>query len=220
LLSRTPDPGYAEGVEITWFGRNAFRLRGREGVIVTDPCPRESGYNLGKPAADIVTVSRRDDPGYSAVSAVAGNPIVLDAPGEYEVGGVLVSGTANLRADGTRNVIFTIDLDGMRVVHLGLPTSPPPAAELQELGDVDVLLVPVGGLNSLSSAAAADIVTTVEPKVVLPMNYRTNLESLELEPVDRFVKETGAKAEPQPRLQVTRSQLPGQTTVMLLQPRG
>ncbi len=207
-------------MEITWFGRNAFRLRGREGAIVTDPCPRDSGYNLGKPAADIVTLSRRDDAAYSAVNAVSGNPIVLDAPGEYEVGGVLVSAIANPRSDGTRNVIFTIDLDGMRIVHLGLPTAAPPAAELQELGEVDVLLVPVGGLNSLTSSAAADVVTSVEPKVAVPMNYRTNLESLDLEAIDRFVKETGAKTEPQPKLQVTRSQLPTQTTVMLLQPRG
>jgi len=206
-------------VEITWLGRNCFRLRGREGVVITDPCPPESGYRLGKPAANIVTISRRDDPGYAYMEGVGGEPKVLDAPGEYEIGGILVTGVAMKRADGSRSVAFVCELDGIRVGHLGLVTAAPPASVLEELNDIEILLLPVGGQNALASPAAADIMTAIDPRVAIPMNYKTEFEHLDLDPIDRFLKETGSKAEPQPRLQITRSQLPQDLTIMLLQPR-
>lgn len=204
-------------MEITWLGRNCFRLKGRERTVITDPCPPESGYRLGKPAADIVTVSRRDDPGYSFVEGVGGTPKVLDAPGEYEIGGVLVTGVAMKRDDGARNVAFVCEIDGIRIGHLGLPSAAPSASVLEQMDDVDVLLIPVGGHNSLAATIAADLITSIDPRIAIPMNYRTELEQMELEPIDRFLKETGSKAEPQPRIQVTRSQLPQDLTIMLLQ---
>lgn len=204
-------------MEITWLGRNCFRLKGRERTVITDPCPPESGYRLGKPAADIVTVSRRDDPRYSFVEGVGGAPRVLDAPGEYEIGGVLVTGVAMKRDDGTRNVAFVCEIDGIRIGHLGLPSAAPSAAVLEQMDDVDVLLIPVGGHNSLAATVAADLITSIDPRIAIPMNYRTELEQMELEPIDRFLKETGSKAEPQTRIQVTRSQLPQDLTIMLLQ---
>ncbi len=206
-------------MEITWLGRNCFRLRGREGIVITDPCPPESGYRLGKPTANVVTVSRRDDPGYSYVEGVGGEPRVLDAPGEYEIGGILVTGVAMKRADGSRNVAFVCELDGIRVGHLGLLTAAPTASVLEELNDIEILLLPVGGQNAISSPAAADIMTAIEPRVAIPMNFRTEFEQLDLDPIDRFLKETGSKAEPQARLQITRGQLPQDLTIMVLQPR-
>ncbi len=206
-------------MEITWLGRNCFRLKGKERAVVTDPCPPASGYRLGRAAADIVTVSRRDDPGYSFVEGVAPGAKVLDAPGEFEIGGILVTGVAMRREDGARNVAFVCEVDGIRVGHLGLPSAAPSSTVLEELDDIDVLLVPVGGHNSLAATVAADLITAIDPRIAIPMNYRTGAEQLELDTIDRFLKETGTKAEPQARIQVTRSQLPGDLTVMLLQPR-
>ncbi len=113
---------------------------------MTDPFPPDSGFSLGKPSAEIVTVSQRDDPGYSYLEGVGGNPMVFDAPGEYEIGGILVTGIASKRPDGGRNVIFIHEIDGIRVAHLGLASN----ATLEELKDVDVLLLPVGGSNALT----------------------------------------------------------------------
>ncbi len=211
-------------MEITWLGRNCFRIKGREGIVITDPCPPESGYKLGKQTADVVTVSSRTDPGYSfsqAVTRTSGEPaIVLDAPGEFEVGGILVTGVANLRADGTRNVCFICEVDGIRVGHLGLPSAISGAALLEQLSDVDILLIPVGGGNSLAAPAAAVAMTTIDPHIAIPMNYRTDVETAELDPLERFIKETGIRAEPLARLQVTKSQLPADLSVMFLQPRA
>lgn len=202
-------------VEITYLGRNCFRLKGRDGTVITDPCSPHSGFVLGKQTADIVTVSRRDDPGYSYTEAVSGNPMVLDAPGEYDIGGILVTGVATKRPDGSRNIVFVCEIDGIRVGHLGLPDS----IAFEELKDIDVLLLPVGGGNSLQPNQAADIMTRIEPRIAIPMNYKAGGETLDLEPLEKFLKETGSKPEPQAKLNVSRSGLPSDLTVMLLEPK-
>jgi L-ascorbate metabolism protein UlaG (beta-lactamase superfamily) len=202
-------------VEITYLGRNCFRLKGREGTVLTDPCPPTSGFQLGKQTADIVTISRADDPGYSYSEAVSGQPMILDAPGEYEIAGMLVTGVATKRSDGSRNVVFAAEIDGIRIGHLGLPTT----NAFDELKDVDVLLLPVGGGNAFSPVMAADVMTRIEPRLAIPMNYKAGPEPLDLEPLEKFLKETGAKPEPQLKVSVSRTSLPADLTVMILEPR-
>lgn len=202
-------------VEITYLGRTCFRLKGRDGTVLTDPCPPESGFQLGKQTADIVTISRADDPGYSYREAVSGEPKVLDAPGEYEIAGMLVTGVATKRSDGTRNVVFVVEIDGIRIGHLGLPTT----NAFDELKDLDVLLLPVGGGNAFPPVMAADVMTKIEPRLAIPMNYKAGPEPLDLEPLEKFLAETGAKPEPVAKLNVSRSGLPSDLTVMVLEPR-
>ena len=179
-------------IEITYLGRNCFRLKGRDGSVITDPCPPDSGFSLGKQTAEIVTVSRRDEPGYAYSAGIGGNPMVLDAPGEFEIGGILVTGIANKRPDGTRNVMFISEIDGIRVGHLGLASN----VALEDFKGVDVLLLPVGGNNALAPNLAADLMTKIDPSVVIPMNYKTGGEPLPLEPLEAFLKETGSRPEP------------------------
>jgi len=202
-------------VEITYLGRNCFRLKGREGSVITDPYPPDSGFTLGKQSADLVTISRKDDPGYSYSSGVTGVTMVLDAPGEYEIGGILVTGIATKRADGTRNIVFIHEIDGIRIGHLGLATS----ASIEDIKNVDVLLLPVGGSNGLTPNAAIDAMTKIEPRVAIPMNYRVGGETLPLEPLESFLKETGSRPEPQAKISVSRSGLPQDLTVMVLEPK-
>lgn len=203
-------------VEITYLGRTCFRLKGREGSVITDPFPPDSGFALGKQTANIVTISRRDDPGYSYSEGVGGNPMVLDAPGEYEISGMLVTGIAGKSPDGTRNVMFLCEIDGIRIGHLGLAAG----ASLEDLKDVDVLLLPVGGGNALTGTAAADLMTKIEPKIAIPMNYKAGDEKLGLEPLETFLKELGTRPEPQAKINVSRSGLPQDLTVMVLEPKG
>jgi len=203
-------------IEITYLGRNCFRLKGRDGSVITDPCPPDSGFSLVKQSAEIVTISRRDDPGYSYAEAIGGNPMVLDAPGEYEIGGILVTGIASKRSDGQRNVMFISEIDGIRVGHLGLAHN----VALDDFKGVDVLLLPVGGNNALAPNVAADLMTKIDPSVVIPMNYKVAFEPLPLEPLEAFFKETGSRPEPLPKVTVSRSSLPQDLTVMVLEPRG
>ena len=201
-------------IEITWLGRSCFRLRGKEGVVVTDPCPPDSGYRISNVAANVVTLSRRDDPGYSYTDGVAEGARILDAPGEYEVGGILVTGIATKRSDGKRNVAFIYELDGIRVGHLGLPATGMTSSSLDDLKGVDILIWPVGGGDSLGGPGAADVMTTIDPRVAIPSNYKTDVETANLDPLERFLKETGAKPEPQARVSVTKTQLPQDLTIM------
>ncbi|MEO8540695.1 MAG: MBL fold metallo-hydrolase [bacterium] len=203
-------------IEITYLGRNCFRLKGRDGAVITDPYPPESGFTLGKQTAEIVTVSRRDDPGYAFTEGVSGNPVVLNAPGEYEIGGILITGIANKRPDGTRNVMFIAEIDGIRVGHLGLANN----VSLEDFKGVDVLLLPVGGTNALAPNLAADLMTKIDPRLVIPMNYKTGPETMELEPLESFLKETGSRPEPQPKVSVSRTSLPQDLTIMVLEPKA
>lgn len=206
-------------IEIIWLGRSCFRIKGREGTVVTDPVPAESGYKMGKIAGDVVALSNSGDPEVSATNLVGGHSRVLDAPGEYEVGGVLVQGVALKQPDGTRTMAFVFELESIKVGHLGAwkfegkPSIPP------ELENVDVLLVPVGGGPSISGRQAADLITAIDPPVAIPMLYKTDQERMELEPIDSFLTEAGTKPEPQPRFTVTRTGLPENLTVVVLQPR-
>ncbi len=179
-----------------------------------DPCPPESGFALGKQTADIVTLSRADDPAYSYTEAVGGEHMTLAAPGEYDIGGILVTGTASARSGGGRSVTFVVEMDGIRIGHLGLPT----ATVFDELKDLDVLLFPVGGGGSLAPVVAADVMTRIDPRVAIPMHFKAGREPLELEPLEKFLKETGSKAEPLAKLSVNRSTLPADLTVTLLEP--
>ncbi len=203
-------------IEITYLGRNCFRLKGRDGSVITDPCPPDSGFSLGKQTAEIVTVSRRDEPGYAYSAGIGGNPMVLDAPGEFEIGGILVTGIANKRPDGTRNVMFISEIDGIRVGHLGLASN----VALEDFKGVDVLLLPVGGNNALAPNLAADLMTKIDPSVVIPMNYKIGGEPLPLEPLEAFLKETGSRPEPLAKVTVSRSSLPQDLTVRVLEPKG
>ena len=148
-----------------------------------------------------------------------GDPRVFEAPGEYEVRGILVTGIPIPREDG-RTMAFACEVDGINIVHLGLPDAPPEASVLERFENVDVLLMPVGGGGSLSASIAADLMQRIDPNIVIPMNYRTEVEKAELDPIDRFLSEAGATPEPKPRLSVTRGSIPSELTVEVLKPRG
>ena len=208
-------------MEITWLGHSCFRIRGREAAIVTDPCPPSSGYTIGKPTANIVTISHRHE-NHSYVKAVAGGPVVIERPGEYEIHGAFVTGVGTYHddskgADRGPNVTFVLEMEDVRVCHLGDLGHTPTPDQVEEMSGVGVLLVPVGGNATIDGAAAAEVVNIIEPALVIPMHYRTEVTKDDLSPVDRFLKEMGAKdLEPQPKLTVSRSSLPQETQVVLL----
>jgi len=208
-------------MEIVWLGHSCFRLRGREATILTDPCPASTGYSIGKPTADIVTISHgHEDHNY--VKAVAGSPVVIDGPGEYEIHGAFVTGVATYhdeRKGALRggNVAFVLEMEDIRVCHLGDLGHTPTADQVEEMSGVDILLVPVGGRTTIDGATAAEVVNLLEPRLVIPMHYGTEAVTEKLESPDRFLKEMGAKSlEPQPKLTVSRSSLPHETQVVLL----
>ncbi len=211
-------------MDIIWLGHSCFQLRGREATLILDPPSPESGYVLGPLTANIVTVSH-DHPGHNNVAAVPKARKVLSGPGEYEVAGVLIEGVrTNHDAEGGRslgrNTAYIIAIDGVRVCHLGDLGHVPTAAQVQALGTVDVLMVPVGGGTALASAAAVEAIALLAPRLVVPMHYLTPASDAALDPVEKFLREMGlSDLEPQSRLTVTPTNLPLETRVVLLELR-
>ena len=211
-------------MEITWLGHACFRLKGRDSMVLMDPCPKSTGYNIGRQQANIVTVSHPHED-HSYTDAVTGARRVIDAPGEYEIGGVLLTGVrtyhdAKRGATLGKNTAFVVEVDEVRVCHLGDIGHVPTQEQSEALSDIDVLLVPVGGHTTIDAATAAEIISQLEPKLVVPMHYATDAATATLDPLDTFVKQMGATAaQPQPKLSLTRSALPTQTQVVVLEYR-
>ncbi|HLF76234.1 MAG TPA: MBL fold metallo-hydrolase [Dehalococcoidia bacterium] len=210
-------------MEITWLGHGCFRLRGRDAAVLMNPCPPSTGYKIGKVSADLVTISG-DSPESSYRQALQNEPKFLNKPGEYDVAGVLVTGVRTHATKGDekgRNVAFIVDLDDVRVCHLGDISQTPHADDVEALGSADVLIVPVGGGSVLDAARAAEAVSLLEPKIVIPTQYKTDVSAADLDGVDKFLREMGAEAKAaEARLNVTKSTLPSDTTIVLLNYRG
>jgi len=208
-------------MDISWLGHSCFRIRGSHAITITDPYSPSLGYSLGKTTARIVTVSHQH-PGHSYVQGIGGEPKLVTAPGEYEIGGILIIGIATFHDEVRgknrgRNTVYLIEVDEVSVCHLGDLGHVLTAEQVEELSNVDVLLVPVGGVSTINAPIAAEVVRQLEPKVVVPMHYKTPVLTWELEPVDRFLKEIGVeKVNSQPKLSFTKSSLPASTQVFLL----
>ena len=207
-------------MEITWFGLSCFRLTERGlASIVTDPF---DGPAVGLPKlklrSDIITLSH-DAVGHNHQKAVSGLRHALTGPGEYEIGNVFITGVATPGTDSTgrKNVLFLFDFDGVKVAHLGDMAEVPSQTKMEALEQVNVLLVPVGGGSSLTSANAAELVSMLEPNLVVPMHYKLPDLKLDLNEIDRFYNEMGVSdAEEFSSLKVSSSSLPEETQVIRL----
>ena len=208
-------------MEIRWLGHSCFQIKGNKATIITDPYSPDLGYSLGKRSADIVTISHQH-PGHSYFEGIDGDPRRVAGPGEYEISGVLIIGMATFHdAEGGgrmgKNTLYIMDVDEISICHLGDLGHVLTIERSEGIDEVDVLLVPVGGVSTIDASVAAEVVRQLTPKVVIPMHYKTDALRRELEPVDRFLKEMGVKeVSPQPRLSFNKGNLPLTTQVFLL----
>lgn len=210
-------------MEIVWYGLSCFRMKERGlATVVTDPYDPALGLPALKLTADVVTISH-DSPGHNNFGGVKGERLRVTGPGEYEVGGVFITGIS-MAAKGQRkngkvpNTLYVFEFEGLTVAHLGDLAYVPTQAQIEDLGPVDVALVPVGGGEGLSPAEAAEVISLIEPSLVVPMQFKTGGEKIKLGQVAGFLSEMGVgKQEPQERLTVTKSGLSDQTQVVVLQ---
>ncbi len=210
-------------MDITWYGHSCFRLTERGQIaVITDPYQERIGLPALRLKGDVVTVSH-DEAGHNNVAAVKGEPHVLAGPGEYEIGGVFISGIAmhNLEENAPLwNVAYLFRFNDLTVLHLGDLSHVPNQSTVEALGEVNVLLVPVGGGNALRSSQAADVIGMIEPHYIVPMHYELPGLKVELEPVEKFLKAMGvSKAQEEDMLKISSGMLPEQPQVVVLRPR-
>lgn len=190
--------------------------------VVTDPFDSEVvGYEPLRLKADIVTVSH-EAPGHNFTSAVKGTSHRITGPGEFEIGGVFITGVqtdtnGKKNVEKPRNTLYVFDYDGLNVAHLGDLRQVPTQSEVEALGTVHIALVPVGGGNGLNAAKAAEVISLLEPNIVIPMHYGLKACKIQLDPLSKFLKEMGlTAAESVASLKISRSGLPDETKVVVL----
>jgi L-ascorbate metabolism protein UlaG (beta-lactamase superfamily) len=221
-------------MEVTWYGRTCIRLRGKDAVVVTDPYQAVVGPTGRGITGDVVTISHPDDTplrkakgtpsrdGLTLLPSSLEAAFVLDGPGEYEVKDVLLTGVRTYRDDARgeehgKSVSFAVEIDGIRVMHLGDIGHLLSEEKLGDIGSVDIACVPLGG--TLSPTKAAALVAQLDPRIVVPMPLCED-EADCAEVLKRFFHEMGAEPVTQPKLAVTASSLPSETTTVLLESRG
>jgi L-ascorbate metabolism protein UlaG (beta-lactamase superfamily) len=161
-------------------------------------------------------------PGHSYTQAVSGEYKVIKGPGEYELKETFITGIATWHdADQGqklgKNTIYLFEMDSITLCHLGDLGHQLSSELIEDVGDIDVLFLPVGGISTIGGSTAAEIVRRLTPKVAIPMHYKTATLKKDLEPVDKFLKEMGIKEKvSQPKLSVSRSNLPASTQVIVL----
>ena len=222
-------------MEITYLGHSAFKLKGKGATLVTDPFnPKSTGFAMPTVSADIVTLSHQHDD-HNAASRVGGTarrkePYLISAPGEYEVSGVGVFGWGSFHDNKQgelrgKNTMYTILIDGVNVCHLGDLGATLNDDQIEGLGVVDVLLVPIGGVYTIGPEEAAAVVAQLTPSFVIPMHYRTSAHNQEvfgkLAGLPEFLKEMGADmVQAQEKLTVMAGETREESEVMVLTAQG
>jgi L-ascorbate metabolism protein UlaG (beta-lactamase superfamily) len=220
-------------MEITWYGQTCIRLRGREAVVVNDAYQSIVGPTGRGITADITTYSHADDAplakakgsrtrGGTLIPTSLESTFAVDGPGEYEVKDVLITGVRTYRDDAKgekrgRGTAFVVELDGLHTVHLGDVGHLLTEEELGEIGAVDIACVPVGG--PLTATKASALIAQLDPKLVVAMPVCAD-DAECAEALAKFFHEVGGDPTPQPKLSVTISSLPAETTTVVLESRG
>ncbi len=211
--------------EFRWLGHNCFRIRAREAVVLTDPLDRSTGYAAAKQTADVVTVSY-DNPGHANLALIKPEFQVVRGPGEYEMHDIFVTGVRTFLDDAKGkergfNTVYLIEVEGMRVCHLGDLGHTLTEEQTEALSNVDVLLVPAGGGTVLSPVVAAEVVSALEPKLVIPMQFRTEAGDIGLGLVDDFCKQLGVPVPPpEDKLTLRSSDLTDVMRLVVLRPES
>jgi len=224
----------SNGMEVTWYGRTCIRLRGKDAVVVADPYQAVVGPTGRGITGDIVTFSHPDDTplpkakgkplrdGRTRLPSSLDDAFVLDGPGEYEVKDVLMTGVRTYRDDAKgatkgKGVSFAVEIDGVHTIHLGDIGHLLSEEKLGDIGPVDIVCVPLGG--GLNPTNAAALVAQLDPRIVVPMPICDDEKDC-AEALARFFHEMGGEPVVQPKLSVTATSLPTETTTVLLESRG
>lgn len=209
---------------ITWHGQSCFRLQdkiGPDGLsLVTDPFDKSLGLKVPNFEADIVTVSHQHHD-HNNVSALRGQPFVIDGPGEYDRRGVLIEGVdsyhdARSGQDRGLNTIFRIEMEDISITHLGDLGHTLDNFQLERLAGTDILLIPVGGKYTIDARQAVEVIAQIEPRLIIPMHYKVKGLNLDIDGVDKFIKELGLEPSYEDKLKIARKDLPQEDMELII----
>jgi L-ascorbate metabolism protein UlaG (beta-lactamase superfamily) len=214
-------------VDIVFLGHSSFKIKGKKLTILIDP-PRQElvGIQKKKEETDVVLLTQKENPYHSDLSWVDGKdgskPFVISGPGEYEISGCQILGIAQDTKESPEpktgeNIIYKIKLDDFFFLHLGSLGKKLSQQEVEELANVEILMIPVGGVWVLEPKETTEVIAQLEPKIVIPMHYLEEGINLPLKGIEKFLIQVGAETKmPQDKLSLTREKLPEETEIVVL----
>lgn len=217
-------------MQIIWQGQSFFQIlirKGKESVIriAIDPFDEQIGLKPPTCEADIVLVTHSHYD-HNNIKAIKGNPFLISGPGEYEIKGVFIQGISSFHdnvqgKERGENTIYTLESEEIKICHLGdLGQKELTDEQLEKIGEVDILMIPVGGVYTISAKEAAKIISQIEPKIVMPMHYHIPKLKIKLEGLDKFLKMMGVKTpEISKKLSISQKNLPSEgMKIIILKP--
>lgn len=200
---------------ITWLGHSCFKLQDKIGpggvILITDPFDKSIGLKVPHSEADIVTVSHKHSD-HNNIDAIRGNPFIIDGAGEYEIKGVFIEGVETLHNDKEKgdgkNIAYRIEMDDISITHLGDLGQTLDTKQLEKLEGTDILIVPVGGVYTIGAQKAVEVISQIEPRIVIPMHYKVPDLNISLDSIDKFIKELGVKPREEEKLKISKKDLP------------
>ena len=203
-------------MNISWLGHSCFKIEekinGESVFLLTDPFSSDIGFKLPILSPDIVSVSHQHHD-HNNISSLRGQPFIVDRAGEFDVKGIMIEGIRSYHDDekGAKrgeNIIFRFDIDGISLAHLGDLGEMLDSKQLEKLGGLDVLFIPVGGTYTLDAKKAVEVISQIEPRIVIPMHYKVPGLKIDIDGVDKFIKELGLEARYEEKLKLSQRDLP------------
>jgi len=218
-------------MNINWYGQSCFQISSNQGKnnhlsTLIDPFEESIGLQLPrKLEADVVLITH-NHLDHNNVKAVSGQPFIALGPGEYDVKGIFIQGIPafhdNVQGkERGRTTIYTIEAEEIKLCHLGdLGQKELTAEQLDKIGDVDILMIPIGGFFTINAQEAVKIMAQIEPKIIIPMHYKIPNLNIKLDGLDKFLKIVGVKKiEPLSKLFIKEKDLPKEEVkIIVLQP--
>lgn len=212
-------------MNIQWYGQSCFKIQSKDLTIFTDPYDKETGFRPARTHADIVTVSHNHHD-HNNVAELKDNPFIINTPGEYEIKSVFVKGISSFHdakngAERGENTIFTITVEDLTICHLGDLGEELTEKHIERIGEVDILMIPVGEKYTISVDQAIKIINQIEPRVIMPMHYAISGQKTDLSKVDKFLKAMGAKKQTIEKYVIKKKDLaPDQSDVIVFKNLG
>lgn len=207
-------------MQIHYFGLSSFKIITKDATVITDPFDKQSGLTPPRGNADILILAEKNNPLYKAVSGVSGEPFLITNPGEYDIKGVTVTGIPLKQDEGRYVTAFLMESEDLKILNLThIREFNMKQEDLEGLGEIDILIIPVGSNSVLTARDATKVVHEIEPKLVIPSHYGSPGLSLPYDKLDMFVKEMGGKSETMEKLLVKKRDLTDeQIKVVVLEP--
>jgi L-ascorbate metabolism protein UlaG (beta-lactamase superfamily) len=206
-------------MQIQYFGLSSFKITTKEATVITDPFHKDSGLTPPRGAAEVLILADKNSKLYSSDSGISGEHFDITDPGEYDVKGVTVTGIP-LKQEKGYVTVYLIESEDIKILNLThINEFNMKEDEIEGLGDIDILILPVGGNTVMSASTAGKVVSEIEPKIVIPSHYKMKDLILDLDGIEKFVKEMGGKKEEMEKLTLKKKDLQEEgTKLVILEP--